>query len=95
MKLVTIQLQSKIAAIHKIPSPTGKFDLMSFIVALNFYTKFIEKLHLTLNRFTINGQMNMNVSFKNKKCLSILKQNLQYQIRNTHFSSQLMLHLLD
>ena len=31
---------SKIAAIHKIPSATGKVALMSFIGALNFYTKF-------------------------------------------------------
>ena len=39
-------IPSKIAAIHKIPSPTGKVALMSFIGALNFYTKFIEKLHI-------------------------------------------------
>ena len=47
MKLATIQIKpihSKIAAIHKIPSPTGKVALMSFIGALNFYTKFIEKI---------------------------------------------------
>ena len=36
----------KLAAIHKIPSPTGKVALMSFIGALNFYTKLIEKLHI-------------------------------------------------
>ena len=41
-------IHSKIAAIHKIPSPTGKVVLMSFIGALNFYTKFIEKLHINL-----------------------------------------------
>ena len=54
MKLVTIQLNQfiqKIAAIHKIPSPTGKVALMSFIGALNFYTKFIEKLHINLKPF--------------------------------------------
>ena len=45
----TIKLiHSKIAAIHKIPSPTGKNALMSFIGALNFYTKLIEKLHINL-----------------------------------------------
>ena len=44
-------IRSKIAAIHKIPSPTGKVTLMSFIGALNFYTKFIEKLHITLKPF--------------------------------------------
>ena len=41
-------IHSKIAAVHKIPSPTGKVALMSFIGALNFYTKFIEKLHINL-----------------------------------------------
>ena len=46
-------IHSKIAAIHQIPSPTGKVALMSFIGALNFYTKFIEKLHITSNHFTI------------------------------------------
>ena len=44
-------IHSKIAAIHKIASPTGKFALMSFIGALNFYTKFIEKLHSNLKPF--------------------------------------------
>ena len=39
---------SKFAAIHKIPSPTGKVALMSFIGALNFDTKVIEKLHINL-----------------------------------------------
>ena len=42
---------SKIAAIHKIPSPTCKVALLSFIGALNFYTKFIEKLHINLKPF--------------------------------------------
>ena len=44
-------IHSKIAAIHKIPSPTGKVALMSFIGALNFYTKCIEKLHTNLKPF--------------------------------------------
>ena len=44
-------IHSKIAAIHKIPSPTGKVALMSFIGALNFYTKIIEKLHINLKSF--------------------------------------------
>ena len=35
-------IHSKIKAIHKIPSPTIKVAFMSFIGALNFYTKFIE-----------------------------------------------------
>ena len=69
---------SKIAAIHKIPSPTGKVALMNFIGALNFYTKFIEKLHINFKYFTIfymrtllgNGQMNTKCFFKNLKCLT-------------------------
>ena len=44
-------IHSKFTAIHKIPSPTGKVALMSFIGALNFYTKFIEKLHINLKPF--------------------------------------------
>ena len=44
-------IHSKIAAIHKIPSPTGQVALMSFIGALNFYTKLIEKLHINLKPF--------------------------------------------
>ena len=43
-------IDSKIAAIHKLPSPTGKVVLMSSIVALNFHTKFIEKLHINLKQ---------------------------------------------
>ena len=42
---------SEIAAIHKIPSPTGKVASRSFIGALDFYTKFIEKLHINLKPF--------------------------------------------
>ena len=44
-------IHSKIAAIQKIPSPTGKVALMSIIGALNFYTKFIEKFHIKLKPF--------------------------------------------
>ena len=44
-------IHSKIAAIHKIPSPTGKVALMSFIGALNIYTKLVEKLHINLKPF--------------------------------------------
>ena len=76
-------IHSKIAAIHKIPSPTGKVALMSFIGALNFYTKFMTNYISTSNHFTIfymktllgNGQTNTKVYSKNLKCLSLLKQN--------------------
>ena len=44
-------IHSKIAAIHKVLSPTSKVALMSFIGAFNFYTKFLEKLHINLKPF--------------------------------------------
>ena len=44
-------IHSQIAAIHKILSPTGKVALMTFIGALNFHTKFIDKLHINLRPF--------------------------------------------
>ena len=70
-------IHSKIAAIHKVPSPTGKVALISFIGALNFYTKFIEKLHINHMRTLLgNGQTNTKVFSKNLKCLSLLKQKL-------------------
>ena len=89
-------IHSKIAAIHKIPSPTGKIALMSFIGALNFYTKVSEKLHINLKPFTIfymkmphgNGQTITKLFSNNSKSLSLLKQNLQNQIQNIRFSLQ-------
>ena len=76
-------IHSKIAAIHKIPSPTGKVALMSFIGALNFTPNLLKNYILTSNRFTIfymktllgNGQTNTKVYSKNLECLSLLKQN--------------------
>ena len=53
---------SKIAAIHKIPSPTGKVDLMNFIGALNFYTKIIGKLHIIIKPFY--GLLHENTPWK-------------------------------
>ena len=44
-------IHSRVDAIHKIPSHTSKVALMSFIGALNFYTKFIGKLHNNLKPF--------------------------------------------
>ena len=42
-------IHSKIAAIHKLPSSTRKVAF--FIGALNFYTKFKEKLHINIKPF--------------------------------------------
>ena len=47
----TKPIHSNVEAIHEIPSFTSKIALMSFIGALNFYTKFIEKFHINLKPF--------------------------------------------
>ena len=44
-------IHSRITAIQRISSPTGKVALLSFIGALNFYTNFIGKLHINLKPF--------------------------------------------
>ena len=45
----TIKLiPSKIEAIKRIPSPKEKKDVMQFLGSVNFYSKFIEKLHINL-----------------------------------------------
>ena len=86
---------SKSAAIHKILSPTGKVALKSFIGALNFYTKFVEKLHINVKPFYDLLHKNNpwewtdkhEILFQKLK-ISLLKPNLQYQIQNIHFSLQ-------
>ena len=42
-------IPSKIEAIKRIPSPKEKKDVMQFLGSVNFYSKFIEKLHINLN----------------------------------------------
>ena len=41
-------IHSKIEAIKNIPSPKTKQDVMQFLGTINFYSKFIEKLHINL-----------------------------------------------
>ena len=41
-------IPSKIDAIKRIPSPKEKKDVMQFLGSVNFYSKFIEKLHINL-----------------------------------------------
>ena len=41
-------IHSKIEAIKNIPSPRTKQDVMQFLGTINFYSKFIEKLHINL-----------------------------------------------
>ena len=43
-------IPSKIEAIKRIPSPKEKKDVMQFLGSVNFYSKFIEKLHINLKR---------------------------------------------
>ena len=91
---------SKIAAIPKIPSPTGKVALVSFIGALNFYTKFIEKLHINLKPFYDLLHENTPWKWTDEQLFQKLKMSLTSETeltipKNTHFSLQLMLRLLD
>ena len=86
-------IHSKIDAIHKIHSPTSKVALMSFNGALNFYTKFIEKLHINLKPFYDLLHENTPWSwttehetlFHKLKTLLFLIQNLQYLIQIIFF----------
>ena len=71
-------IHSKIAAIHKIPSPTGKVAPMSFIGALNFYTKFIEKLHINLKPFydLLHGNTPQKWTEEHERLFKTLKTSL-------------------
>ena len=41
-------IPSKIEAIKRIPSPKEKKDVMQFLGSVNFFSKFVEKLHIIL-----------------------------------------------
>ena len=41
-------IPSKIEAIKRIPSPKEKKDVMQFLGSVNFFSKFVEKLHINL-----------------------------------------------
>ena len=45
-------IHSKMNAIHKLLSSTGKVALRNFIGAFNFCAKFFEKVHIILKPFT-------------------------------------------
>ena len=53
---------SKVGGIHKLKSPSSKPELMQFIGSMNFYSKFIQKLHSSLKLFYT--LLNDDVSFK-------------------------------
>ena len=90
---------SNVESIHKIPSPTSKIALMSFIGALNFYTNIIEKLHINpkpfydlLHENTPWSWTTEHETLFHKKTLLPLILNLQYLMQNILFSLQWMLH---
>ena len=47
-KNTTKPIPSKIEATKTIQSPKDKKDVMQFLESVNFYSKFIEKLHINL-----------------------------------------------
>ena len=44
-------ISSKVDALHQLKTPTSKTELMRFIGSMNFYSKFINKLHISLKPF--------------------------------------------
>ena len=44
-------ISSKVDAIHQLKTPTPKTKLLRFIGSMNFYSKFINKLHISLKPF--------------------------------------------
>ena len=70
-------IPSKIDAIERMPSPEEKKDVMQFLGSVNFYSKFIEKLHINLKplytflhddvKFQWTPELEKNIS-KCKKC---------------------------
>ena len=44
-------ISSKVDAIHQLKTPTFKTELIRFIGSMNFYSKFINKLHISLKPF--------------------------------------------
>ena len=46
-------ISSKVDALHKLKPPTSKTELLRFIGSMNFYSKFINKLHISLKPFYI------------------------------------------
>ena len=44
-------ISSKVDGIHQLKTPTSKTELMRFIGSMNFNSKFINKLHISLKLF--------------------------------------------
>ena len=103
MKLVTIQLNQFIRKLQLFikASPTGKVALMSFIGSLNFYTKFVEKLHINLKPFYDLLHENFPWKWTNEheslfqKLKMSLTSETELTIPNTKHPFFITLHLLD
>ena len=78
-------IHSKSAAIHEIPSPTGKIALMSFIGALSFYTNLIENLLLNLKPFydLLHENTPWNWTSDHERLFQQLKSVLPYETEFT------------
>ena len=68
-------IQSKITAIHGLPSSTTKIELMMFIASMNFYSKFIDKLHVNMN--SLFDSLPDNIEFHWNKELGTLSQQMK------------------
>ena len=62
-------------AIKRIPSPNEKKDVMQFLDSVNFYSKFIEKLHINLK--PLHTVLHDDVKFQWTPELEIIFQNIK------------------
>ena len=82
-------IHSKVDGIHKFETPSSKHELMRFIGSMNFYSKFIQNLHIPLKPFytllhddvSFNWTPELNKLFESIK-LS-LKKDAELAIPNT------------
>ena len=92
---ITIKpIHSKVAATHKIPSPTGEVAPITFIKALNVLHQIHKKIHINLKQFYhhLHDTTPWNWTDEHERLFQTLKtslkQNLQFQIQNIHFLLQ-------
>ena len=92
-------IQSKKAAIHKIPSPITKIKLMRFIGLLNFHWKVILELHanmepleeVLLDKFIFQWKIELETPCQKK---TIFTKNVTLTFPNTNQLSSILLILL-
>ena len=68
-------IPKKMEAIKRIPSPNEKKDVMQFLDSVNFYSKFIEKLHINLK--PLHTVLHDDVKFQWTTELEIIFQNIK------------------